>query len=288
MAKKQFGGGDRREPSLKDQIHESGETPLDAVRAALNDEQIDHKFLGREFLTWLIYHADDENGGGGFTQAEGQKKVQATKDEFRVQLGGRVVLKALGEGAGEITAKGAAPAQTADVRYAIAGGLTVREADLLLLRGDRTWQLTVTAELFDVKRAKLPALLSEEDVQRAQERLELLDEMDAMLQAAYSGFLQERLRPIWERETVPLLRAWLARSILEKKQLALEMEDHAPTARGPIARTADHAARPQHPTGPNDKAGPNEKNNADDPTEQALPEDKALRPLKRGDRTQVN
>jgi hypothetical protein len=256
--------GRRREPSLQEEIDASGETPLDAVRAALQDEQVDHKFLGREFLTWLIFYADEENGGGQFDPDDG-----GDKDAFRIQPGERVVLKALGEGAGEITAKGAAPAQTADVRYVIAGGLTVREADLLLLRGDRTWQLTATAEFFDVKRAKLPALLSEEDVQRAQERLELLDEMDGMIQAAYGAFLRERLEPAWDSERVPEIRAWLARSILEKEQLAVERKQAslrvpAPT---PTIETPDAAA---------------------DTDSENRPKEAPPRPWKRGAPTQVN
>jgi hypothetical protein len=230
MAKQQ---GRRGEPSLREQIAESGETEISATRAALTDELTDHRFLGREFLTWLIYHADAsegdggvevdadlardlEGGGGGFDKTE-------RCDAFRVIIGERVILKALGDGSGEITARGAATGHSADVRYAIAGGLTVREADLLFAREDRIWQAAVNAENFDLKRVKLPALLSEEDYERAQERLALLDDLDAMLRAAFDAFLRVRLSPAWQNETVPRLRLWLARSILEKQQLELEL-----------------------------------------------------------------
>ena len=80
-------------------------------------------------------------------------------------------------------------------------------------------------ELFDLRRVKLPALLSEDDVSRAEERLQLLDDLVGMLRAAYRVFLRARLRPTWEAEDVPRLRVWLARSILEKKQLAVELGD---------------------------------------------------------------
>lgn len=222
MAKPFSKGG---EPSLKDQIDASGETEIDPVRAALGEDMTDRRFLGREFLTWLIFHADDENGGGEFVSTD-------LVDAFRVIVGERVVLKALGDGSGEITARGAAPAQSADVRYAIAGGLTVREADLLFERGDRTWQAAVSAEQFDLKRVKLPALLSEEDSERAQERLSLLDELDAMLKAAFNAFLAARLAPSWQKSDVPELRGWLARSILEKKQLELELAGQGTAHKG--------------------------------------------------------
>lgn len=221
----------RGEPSLREQIAESGETEQSATRIALNEELTDRRFLGREFLTWLVYHADgaaaadsedfeldlEEDGAGG------RFDKSPRCDAFRVVIGERVILKALGDGSGEITARGAATGQSADVRYAIAGGLTVREVDLLFARGDRIWQAAVNAENFDLKRVKLPALLSEEDSERAHERLELISDLDAMLRAAYDAFLRARLQPSWQTELVPRLRVWLARSILEKKQLELEL-----------------------------------------------------------------
>jgi len=235
----------RGEPSLREQIAESGETEQSATRLALTEELTDRRFLGREFLTWLVYHADgsstdgslladgdtdepefdplDESGSGRFDKTE-------RCDAFRVLIGERVILKALGDGSGEITARGAATGQSADVRYAIAGGLTVREVDLLFARGDRIWQAAANAENFDLKRVKLPALLSEEDSERAHERLELISDLDAMLRAAYDTFLRVRLTAAWQSETVPRLRVWLARSILEKKQLEFELATAAKSA----------------------------------------------------------
>lgn len=221
-----------REPSLRDQIAESGETEVSAVREALRSDLTDHRFLGREFLTWLIFYADDdgEDGGGGkFVASE-------HADAFRVVIGERAVLKALGDGSGEITARGPATGQVADVRYAIAGGLTVREIDVLFERGDRIWQAAVSAESFDLKRVKLPELLSEEDTERATERLQLTEDLDAMLRAAYQTFLSVRLDARWAKDWVPRLRAWLARSILEEKFLESEIGEHAGDAGAPGRR----------------------------------------------------
>jgi hypothetical protein len=214
-------GRGRREPSLRDEIAASGETEVSAVREALRTDLTDHRFLGREFLTWLIFYADDdgEDGGGGKFPSSDQV------DAFRVMIGERAVLKALGDGSGEITARGPATGQVADVRYAIAGGLTVREIDVLFERGDRIWQAAVSAESFDLKRVKLPELLSEEDSERAAERLQLTDDLDAMLRAAYQAFLKVRLDAAWSKDWVPRLRAWLARSILEEKFLESEQPE---------------------------------------------------------------
>lgn len=180
------------------------------------DDLSDRKFLGREFLTWLIFHADEENGGGDFPAGD-------EVDAFRVRPGARVVLRSVGEGAGEITARGAAPAQSADVRYAIAGGLTVQEADLLLTRGEQVWQVAVHAELFDIKRAKVPEMEEKGGKGEAEgaellDRLDRLEELDAMLQAAYQHFLRARLQPAWEKDQLPRIHAWLARSCLPSER----------------------------------------------------------------------
>jgi hypothetical protein len=173
VAKSRRGG----EPTLNEAIADSGETEADKTQQAFSADLDDRRFLGREFLTWLIYYCDAEaeddgaEGGGVFAESE-------LCDAFRVIIGERVVLKALGEGTGEITARGVAPAATPDVRYAIAGGLTVREVDLIFEqggRGERLWQAAVSAEGFDLRRVKLPALLSEDDDERLNERLDLMD-----------------------------------------------------------------------------------------------------------------
>lgn len=161
------------------------ETTLDEVAATENADLQDRRFLGREFLTWLLFAASGEHG----------LTVPATDecDAFRVAIGERIRMKALGEGVGEFTARGTAPAETADVRYCMAGGHTVRACDLFFTRGDRTFYATVLAESFDLARVRQPSLLSEEDTDRLYERLTLADELEAMLRAAYAAFLDVRL-----------------------------------------------------------------------------------------------
>ena len=44
-----------REPSLADQIAASGETEVSNTEVSLRDDLADQRFLGREFLTWLVY-----------------------------------------------------------------------------------------------------------------------------------------------------------------------------------------------------------------------------------------
>lgn len=45
-----------------DEQIESGETTASAEELAAREVRDDVAFLGREFLTWLVYHAEDSGG----------------------------------------------------------------------------------------------------------------------------------------------------------------------------------------------------------------------------------
>ena len=165
--------------------------------------------MGREFLTWLVYFCDDDGESGEFA---GGDSVAA----FRLRVGERAVLRALGDATGKLPR---AVQRRDTIRmwsYAIAGGLTVRELDLIFERDERLWMATVSAEHFDLKRVA-PELLSEEDSERVASDFSLISDLDAMLKGLFALFLHDRLSSRWTKQTIPRLRDWLKRSILEEK-----------------------------------------------------------------------
>jgi len=98
----------RREPSLRDEIRESGETSADAAAEAERADREDFAFVAREFLTWLVWHAETQ---GGTFAAEGDVP------DFSIQFGGRVALRA-GDGlVSDVVLKGAAPGMSADTLF---------------------------------------------------------------------------------------------------------------------------------------------------------------------------
>ena len=195
----------KREPTLRDEIAASGETPATENE---RDDLDDHAYLAREFLTWLVFHAD--RAGGAFT---GEGDVP----DFVIQFGGKLTLRTHVGLVTDVAVKGSSPGLSADLRYILAGGLAVKEADLRLVfaTGDensdeeRAYTFGLAAENFDLKRVKLPALLTEESDDRADERLALLADLDAAVQHAFRHFLELRGRPTWSRTVVPSLRTWL-------------------------------------------------------------------------------
>jgi hypothetical protein len=193
----------KREPTLQDEIRASGETEVDAGEQAARADRLDFAFVAREFLTWLLWHA--ENEGGTFS---GEGEVP----DFTIQYGGRLALRAADGAVSDLVLKGASPGVSPEVRYAVAGGFAVHEAQLqLLVAGDeeRGYLFTLSAEHFDLKRVQIPALLTEEDDDRGDERLMLLSSLDAALELAFRGFVAVRTAPEWTRTMVPTLRRWL-------------------------------------------------------------------------------
>ena len=194
-----------REPTLREEIAESGETPVDETAEALRADREDLAFLAREFLTWLVYHAEVD---GGAFDADGDVPA------FTIAFGGKLTLRTMAGMVTDVTMKGPSPVGSPDLRYALAGGLSVKEADLRLEQEDRTFTFALAAENFDLKRVKLPALLADEseesgEAERVDERLMLLGQLEAALRVAFARFLALRMRPAWTRTVVPAIRAWL-------------------------------------------------------------------------------
>ena len=189
-----------REPTLADEIAASGETGISAEEAAEREQRDDYAFLSREFLTWLVFHAEVD--GGAFT---GEGDVE----DFAIAFGGKLTLRTPAGMVTDMVIKGPSPVGSPDLRYALAGGLAVKEAELRLEQGERYFTFGLSGEHFDLKRVKLPQLLSEEDEAKTDERLVLLLSLDAALRVAFGHFMALRIKPSWTRQVVPAIRAWL-------------------------------------------------------------------------------
>jgi hypothetical protein len=158
----------------------------------------DFAYLGREFMTWLVWRVDAGEGSFG-----------ARGEEFTLAFGTRARLGAPVGHATDLVMKGRSPAHGAEARAAIGSGHTLREAELRCTRGEREWRFTLLAETLDLRAVKLPALLTEEDDDKFLERISLIEELDDMVRAAFASFMKERLRPAWKRDIVPALREWI-------------------------------------------------------------------------------
>jgi hypothetical protein len=189
-------------PSLRDEIAQSGETEITPEQAAERELADDATFLGREFLSWLVFHAEEEDG-----TFAAHEELPA----FTIHFGNRLTLRASLGQITDVTLKGPSPVGTSDLRYALAGGLQVRQAELGIEVGEDVYVVVVETPYFDLKRVKLPDLeLDEEDAELvAEERLQRLRLVNRLLETAFAEFLRLRTNgPRWKK-TLEKIRVYL-------------------------------------------------------------------------------
>ncbi len=157
-------------------------------------------FLGREFLTWLWFEAE-RTGGGVDTPTFGR---------VGVDFGQRLSLETGGNTKEGSTVQADAPSQAEEARTALRTGKKVAKARLLLDAGERQYQVNLDAESLTIAGAKLPTMLGPKDASLLDERLRLIDELEAILDEMYVGFVKLRMD---EGQWAPVreaMREWVA------------------------------------------------------------------------------
>jgi recombination associated protein RdgC len=154
-------------------------------------------YLGRELLTWLLWRSEStepviELDGAGVT----------------VVFVGRLTLRGIAGDVTELVARGALAPYSAQVRRALDAGLLVHQARVRLEHAERVYEATLDAEFLDVRAAKLPELLTEEEDDRLLERLELAERLSAIVDALTGAFLDVRTSRTW-RKRVATLKTWM-------------------------------------------------------------------------------
>jgi hypothetical protein len=165
------------------------------------------RFLGREFLTWLVYQVEEEGG-----------RITHDNDVFQFALGDRVVLSGgLGDRA-RLTV-----VDEGDVRAEIGAGLRrgklIDRARLIITRGERRWELVLDGGMLTYDALRCPPLgdkdnATAEDVRAGFEndlflRLADVDEVIGVLDALFADFCQRRATGTWRSDTLPTLRGWV-------------------------------------------------------------------------------
>lgn len=168
-------------------------------------------YLGREFLTWLLWRSE-----------AGEPLVEFEKAGVTVLFLGRVVLKGVSGDVTELSARGAMAPYSDQVRQALERGLLVHQARLLLTHGEKAYEVTLDAEFLDIRAAKLPALMSEEDDSRTTERLYLAEQLSALIHTLVETFVAVRAGRAWSKQVVPAMKEWMRGEEGTRKQTVLQ------------------------------------------------------------------
>ncbi len=166
----------------------------------LADRLVNTGYLGRELLTWLWFKSDKQQGL--IDPGDGQGAIE-------VSIVDRVTLAGLGQGADRVAVKAEDPGSTAEARMALKEGKKVEQAMLRIVRDQREWRANVKGDTLGLSGIKIPALLTREEDDRAQERLVLIDLLDGLIAGLFSTFMVVRADPeLWTAE-LAAMRAWV-------------------------------------------------------------------------------
>ncbi len=155
-------------------------------------------WLGREALTWVLWRSESS-----------ESLCEVEELPLSVLFTGKLLLRAAAGEVTEVAVKGVSAPYSAIVRQALEKGILVHGARLQLNHGEQTFEVTLDAEFFDFKAAKLPQLLQEEEAEQRIERLELVGRLGRLVDALISEFTAVRLSPGWKKTVVPQIRQWL-------------------------------------------------------------------------------
>jgi hypothetical protein len=155
-------------------------------------------WLGREMLTWLLWRTES-----------GEPLLEVDGTPLSAIFTGRLTLRGIAGEVTELTVKGAEAPYSVLVRQAIARGLLLCSARLQLTHGEKSYEVTLDAEHLDVRGAKLPELMTEEEDDQLQERLYLVEQLSMLISALLEDYLKLRSSKRWRGEVVPAIKAWL-------------------------------------------------------------------------------
>lgn len=165
------------------------------------------RFLGREFLTWLVYHLEEEGG-----------RIERDGDFVELALGDHITLAGGPEGQARLTL-----VDPGDVRpelgVSLRRGKLIDKARLAITRHDRRWEVTVDGGLLTYDSLRCPPL-GDKDLQLQDDpragfendlflRLADVDDAIAVLDGLLAEFCRVRASSSWRAETLPALREWV-------------------------------------------------------------------------------
>lgn len=156
-------------------------------------------FLGSEFLTWLWFRVDCQDG---LLDVEGVGRIEVIFDD-------QLTLDAYVAETQRSDLRGGAPAYSVEAVTALRQGKRPTKAKLRIIKEGREWAFSFKAETFDLTGLKIPALLTQETDEQFYERMYLIEEVEEIMHALYQEFLAVRLSEQWGERFVGAMKDWL-------------------------------------------------------------------------------
>jgi hypothetical protein len=168
-----------------------------------------NRFVGREWLLWLWFeselhetHLRASNGKTCALWIETQITLAADQEEARIKSG--------------------MPATTPEAKQALRQGKLPKQARMHAVVDDHEFCWVLKADELAVGALKVPGELKA-DADRHEalyERMRLVEELEAVLEALFADFIALRLSPAWATGVVPALQSWAYGERVDEKAYA--------------------------------------------------------------------
>lgn len=156
--------------------------------------------LGREFLTWLWFLGETQNG----------KLDLPDGRELGLLVEGPLTFQWEGNGAYVTQIRRGSPEQSAEAKVCLLAGKKLRSAKFTLaLDEERMWSFMADADDFSFRGMKFPPGEGGERIARFQQRMQFWDEWREMWLGLYGEFLDLRTGGSW-RKVEKAMREWVA------------------------------------------------------------------------------
>lgn len=160
--------------------------------------------LASEFYVWLWWAS--EVRGSHFTLPDPVGAIDLWVDE-------RLAFRSANDTKVTAVMTGEAPSTSLEARAALAGGKVLQELRVGIRRDDREFTVTLKGPAIHTTGLKLPQVVSEGLEEILYDRMFLYQELNLVLAALYREFAGERVSEVWEAETLPALKKWVAGEI---------------------------------------------------------------------------
>jgi hypothetical protein len=154
------------------------------------------RFVGREFLVWMWFESE---------VLEGTLETRA-QGSFELWPEAQITLVAEKE---QSRLKGAIPSAQPEAREALRQGKLPTHARLRLIKDGLEYTLQFAADGLTLSSVRIPATLKQEGDEQFEERMDLVEKLDALFGSLYSDFLVLRLGAAWDAHVAPAIRAWI-------------------------------------------------------------------------------
>ncbi len=169
------------------------------ILALLNDKE----FLGREFLTWLWFKSETQDGQ--FALEDSKQVLLWFDDKVVLQSDGDEIVSCQGENSA-----------LTEARHALRDGKKVTQAKIKLIVGENDWSFSLDSTWLNLKSLKTPKVMldTREDPEGLfYEKVFLLDTPISAIEQLFIQFLKIRISSDWDKKEAPGIRHWIQKAV---------------------------------------------------------------------------